>query len=105
MWAWFCFALALVIASVVYLIRVRSPRFERTRGRQAGNLSGAATPPPQRLSASTVTLATKVVVCLGWGVSLFVLALVPLDVVVVRPPTQHACALSQRLAAHGPHRR
>ena len=24
MWAWFCFALALVIASVVYLIRVRA---------------------------------------------------------------------------------
>jgi hypothetical protein len=39
-----------------------------------------------------VPLSVKVDVCLGWAVALFVVALVPLDVVVVR-----ACAASRAL--------
>ncbi len=65
----------------------------------------------QRFCAATVTLDTKIVVCLGWAVSLFVLALVPLDVVVVRlarkrftstrprtaPKRRVACACADRV--------
>lgn len=51
----------------------------------------------QRLSASSVPLSAKVHVCLGWAVALFVVVLVPLDVVVVRArlrarPASLACA-------------
>jgi hypothetical protein len=42
------------------------------------------------LSSSSVPLSVKVDVCLGWAVALFVVALVPLDVVVVRRHKQRA---------------
>jgi hypothetical protein len=87
MWGWFVLAVAAVAGSVAYLIRVRKETrcAARAHVRAADPATGARlSARAQHLSSSSVPLSVKVDVCLGWAVALFVVALVPLDVVVVR---------------------
>ena len=107
MWGWFGIALPSVIVCVTLIVRVRSARRAATsasrlataRHVEGASAESAATRLSQNLSAPSVTHFVKADVGFGWGVALFVVALVPADVVLVRERLVPAAQRTARRAA------
>jgi hypothetical protein len=104
MWPWFTFALITDGLVVAHLIKAREPTLQ---AQTLAPLPRTPEPAPdgpamrcvwtvvQRLPGKSVTVDTKAVVAFGWAVPLILLALVPLDVALVRrlPASCAQCAV------------